>query len=101
MDNDAQYKRLVRIGTDLLVAIGEDPDRPGLRETPERFARHWQEFMSYDAGKTDTTFESAALDQMVVVSGIKVWSLCEHHLLPFSCEVAVGYITQEPSGAAC
>ena len=95
MDNDAQYKRLVRIGTDLLVAIGEDPARPGLRETPERFARHWQEFLSYDAGKTDTTFESAALDQMVVVSGIKVWSLCEHHLLPFSCEVAVGYITQE------
>ena len=95
MDNDAQYERLVRIGADLLAAIGEDPDRPGLRETPERFARHWQEFMSYDAGTTDTTFKSVALDQMVVVSGIKVWSLCEHHLLPFSCDVAVGYITQE------
>ena len=95
MDNDAQYDRLVQLGTDLLKTIGEDPDRAGLQETPQRFARYWQEFLSYDAGTVDTTFTSVVVDQMVVVSGIKVWSLCEHHLLPFWCDIAVGYITKE------
>jgi len=95
MDNDAQYDRLVQLGTDLLTTIGEDPNRTGLRETPQRFARYWQEFLAYDAGTVDTTFTSVVVDQMVVVSGIKVWSLCEHHLLPFSCDIAVGYITRD------
>ena len=95
MDNDAQYDRLVRLGTDLLTTIGEDPDRAGLQGTPQRFARYWQEFLAYDAGTVDTTFTSVVVDQMVVVSGIKVWSLCEHHLLPFSCDIAVGYITRD------
>ena len=95
MDNDAQYDRLVRLGTDLLTTIGEDPDRPGLRGTPQRFARYWQEFLSYDAGTVNTTFTSVVVDQMVLVSGIKVWSLCEHHLLPFWCDISVGYITRD------
>jgi GTP cyclohydrolase I len=79
---------------DLLIAIGEDPDRDGLRDTPARAARFWREFIEHDAGKVDTTFESVEIDQMVVVSGIRVYSLCEHHLLPFWCNVAVGYIAQ-------
>jgi GTP cyclohydrolase IA len=79
----------------LLVEIGEDPDRDGLRDTPARYARWWREFMGYDAGCTTTTFERVASGQMVVVSGVTVWSLCEHHLLPFSCCLTIAYKPQE------
>lgn len=78
----------------LLQNIGEDPDREGLRDTPERVARFWREFIDYDPGKVDVTFESVQVDQMVVVKGIRVYSLCEHHLLPFWCDVSIGYITR-------
>lgn len=90
-------QRLEQIGRDLLIAIGEDPDRDGLIKTPNRFARMWREFIQYDPGTIDTTFsfESFHTDQMVCVSGIPVFSLCEHHLLPFRCEVSMAYIATE------
>jgi GTP cyclohydrolase I len=90
---NAQFEQLEHLGRNLLEILGEDPDRAGLRETPQRFARYWQEFLDYDAGKTDTTFETVQVDQMVVVSKMRVWSLCEHHLLPFWCDISIGYIT--------
>jgi len=89
---DAKHIELEKLITRLLVLIGEDPEREGLKKTPHRVAKWWTEFIEYDPGNTDATFESASTDQMVVVSGIKVWSLCEHHLLPFWAEVSVGYI---------
>lgn len=88
------YAKLVAIGHELLIAIGEDPDRPGITETPRRFASWWREFIEYDPGVLDTTFESVTTDQMVVVSGMRVWSVCEHHLLPFWCDITVGYIAR-------
>ncbi|MCL6548675.1 MAG: GTP cyclohydrolase I [Alicyclobacillus sp.] len=88
-------ERLERIGRELLAAIGEDPDREGLRETPRRWAAWWREFIDYDPGTIETTFESVEADQMVVVSGLKVWSLCEHHLLPFWSELTIGYVSGE------
>src|SRR2546425_4025873 len=86
------YPRLLALGHELLLAIGEDPEREGLRETPRRWADAWREFIEYDPGTTETTFASMASDQMVCVSGIRVASLCEHHLLPFWCDVSIGYI---------
>lgn len=86
------HAALLRIGRELLVALGEDPGRDGLADTPRRFADLWREFVEYDPGRVGTTFEAAGADQMVVVSGIRVWSLCEHHLLPFWCDLAVGYV---------
>jgi GTP cyclohydrolase I len=68
---------------------------PGLSGTPERVARMWAEFIDYDPGTLDTTFESVKTDQMVVVSQMTVWSLCSHHLLPFSAKMAVGYIARD------
>lgn len=75
-----------------LEAIGEDPGREGLADTPRRWADWWAEFIDFEPGRLATTFESRSVDQMVLVSGIRVWSLCEHHLLPFWCDVAIGYI---------
>jgi GTP cyclohydrolase I len=87
--------RLEAIGRELLAALGEDPTRDGLKDTPARWARMWAEFIEHDPGRTETAFHSVATDQMVIVSGIRVWSMCEHHLLPFWCEVAVGYIARD------
>ena len=86
------YPRLLALGRELLLAIGEDPDREGLRETPRRWADAWREFIEYDPGTTETTFASVASDQLVCVSGIRVASLSEHHLLPFWCDISIGYI---------
>lgn len=79
----------------ILEAVGENPNRQGLLGTPKRVARYWREFIDYDAGNTDTVFDSVTSDQMVVVSGMRVWSLCEHHLLPFWCDISIGYIAAD------
>lgn len=89
------YDRVLDLSRQLLQAIGENPDRPGLVDTPRRIADFWKEFVLYDPGNFETTFEVEEVDQMVVVSGIRVYSLCEHHLLPFSVDLSIGYITQE------
>jgi GTP cyclohydrolase I len=89
------YSQLLALGRELLLAIGEDPDREGLRETPRRWADAWREFIEYDPGTTETTFSSVSSEQLVCVSGIRVASLCEHHLLPFWCDVSIGYIPDE------
>ncbi|WP_327695644.1 GTP cyclohydrolase I [Streptomyces sp. NBC_00459] len=86
---------LESIARQLLVAIGEDPDREGLQETPARYARWWREFTGYDPGTVDTLFETTASGSLVAVSGISVWSLCEHHLLPFSCRFTIGYLPRQ------
>ncbi|MFE9018926.1 GTP cyclohydrolase I [Streptomyces sp. NPDC007808] len=86
---------LESIARQLLVEIGEDPDREGLKETPARYARWWREFTRYEPGSVDTLFETTASGNLVAVSGISVWSLCEHHLLPFSCRVTIGYLPNE------
>lgn len=85
------YDRLERLGRELLKAIGEDPAREALVDTPRRWAAWWREFIDFDPGRVDTTFESEGSGQLVVVSGLRVWSLCEHHLLPFWCDVSIGY----------
>jgi GTP cyclohydrolase IA len=102
VDSDAQvhrpsvdYDRLLSIGKDLLEAIGEDVTRPGIAETPRRFADWWREFIEYEPGNLGTSFESVSTNQMVVVSGMRVWSVCEHHLLPFWCDVSIGYIARD------
>jgi GTP cyclohydrolase I len=82
---------LIDVARQLLEEIGEDPDRDGLRDTPKRFARWWREFIDYEPGSVETLFESTTTSQMVIVSDIQVWSLCEHHLLPFNCYVTIAY----------
>jgi GTP cyclohydrolase I len=89
------HDRLITLATELLKAIGEDPTREGLQDTPRRFANWWREFIEYEPGETNRTFETVTTDQMVVISGLRVWSLCEHHLLPFWCDISIGYIARD------
>lgn len=83
---------------ELLIAIGENPDREGLQETPARVARAYTEmFEGLDrtaAEVLSTTFDIAH-DEMVLVKDIEVWSTCEHHLVPFTGVAHVGYIPAE------
>ncbi|MFD7444299.1 GTP cyclohydrolase I FolE [Streptomyces sp. NPDC059909] len=88
-------KRAENAVRELLIAVGEDPDREGLRETPGRVARAYRELL---AGLTQqpedvltTTFDLGH-DEMVLVKDIEIVSLCEHHLLPFHGVAHVGYI---------
>jgi len=90
-DEDA-VRRATR---DLLVAIGEDPDRDGLRETPERVARAYKEIFSglwQEPEDVLTTTFDLGHDEMVLVKDIEVRSMCEHHLVPFAGVAHVGYI---------
>lgn len=89
------YSRLLSLGRELLVALGEDPEREGLRETPRRWADAWREFIEYNPGNTETCFSTISSGQIVCVSGIRVASYCEHHLMPFWCTVAIGYIPEK------
>lgn len=95
-DRHARHHRLQGIARQLLQELEPTThDREGLADTPRRWASMWDEFLSYDPGKVDTVFQSVQADQMVVVNGMRVWSLCEHHLLPFWCDISIGYIAQD------
>lgn len=85
-------EQLEQLGYQLLLAIGQDPESEGLKETPKRWAKWWKEFIEYDEGQVERVFDIGEADSIVAVSGIKVWSLCEHHLLPFSSTVNIAYI---------
>ena len=80
---------------ELLLAVGEDPEREGLRETPARVARSYEEIFGglYQRPQDvlTTTFELGH-DEMVMVRDIEVYSTCEHHLVPFHGVAHVGYI---------
>jgi GTP cyclohydrolase IA len=86
------HGRLVAIGRELLEVLGYDPSCPGLVQTPDRWARWWQEFHTVDPAGVDVTFDAVTSGQLVAVSGVRVWSLCEHHLLPFVADVTIAYV---------
>jgi GTP cyclohydrolase IA len=79
----------------LLEGIGEDPDRGGLRETPSRVARMYEEIFAgidVDASQIVTVVEGADFDEMIMVRDIPLYSSCEHHLIPFVGRAHVAYI---------
>lgn len=81
---------------DILASIdGEDPDREGLADTPRRAADALTEFTggyATDLGELFTTFDSGGYDEMVTVRDVPLYSLCEHHLLPFIGRAHISYI---------
>ena len=81
---------------ELLVRLGEDPDREGLLRTPERFAKAYQYLTKgYNEDPADilhSALYSVDYDEMVIVKDIEMFSLCEHHMLPFFGKVHIAYI---------
>jgi GTP cyclohydrolase IA len=95
VDTPMDLDRIAKAVREILEAIGEDPDRDGLRETPTRVGRMYAEVCAGLHEQADThlavTFE-AGHDEMVMVRDIAVQSLCEHHLIPFIGKAHVAYI---------
>jgi GTP cyclohydrolase I len=90
--------RIERAVREILEAIGEDPDRDGLRETPARVARAYAEqFAGLRQRPEDvlTTVFDLGHDEMVIVRDIEVYGTCEHHLVPFVGVAHVGYVPNE------
>ena len=90
--------RIERAVREILHAIGEDPDREGLRDTPQRVARAYREMfagMHEDAGAhlaRQFDQEPAGDDEVVMLRNIQFTSMCEHHLLPFTGRAHVAYL---------
>ncbi|MET9863416.1 GTP cyclohydrolase I FolE [Streptomyces smyrnaeus] len=88
-------KRAENAVRELLIAVGEDPDREGLLETPARVARAYKEIFAglrQEPEDVLTTTFDLGHDEMVLVKDIEVYSTCEHHLVPFHGVAHVGYI---------
>jgi len=89
------HPRIVAAVREILIGIGEDPDRDGLRDTPERVARAYAEMFSglrQDPESVLATVFDMGHDELVLVKDIEVWSCCEHHLVPFTGVAHIGYI---------
>lgn len=92
------FARIEAAVREILLAVGEDPDREGLQETPARVARAYAEqFAGLRQRPEDAlaTVFDAGHDEMVIVRDIEVYSTCEHHLVPFHGVAHVGYIPNE------
>jgi len=95
MIDKEKIRQAVRL---FLEGIGEDPDREGLKETPDRIARMWEEFENMRTFDMKLFEEFGDYNEMVLVKDIRFYSLCEHHLLPFFGKVHIAYI---PDGVIC
>jgi GTP cyclohydrolase I len=93
--SQVDHPRIERAVREILAAIGENPDREGLRDTPARVARMYAELfggLHQDPREHLQKFFTEQYDEMVLVKDIDFTSMCEHHLLPFSGRAHIGYI---------
>jgi len=90
-----KLKKAIRM---ILEAVGEDPDREGLRETPDRVARMYGEIFAglcRDPREELKVFQEEKHEEMILVRDIPIYSVCEHHLLPFFGKAHVAYIPRQ------
>ena len=91
-------ERIQNAVREILIAVGEDPDREGLVETPKRVANMYEEIfagLTEDPKQHIKLFNEQSNDEMVIVKDIPFYSMCEHHLLPFFGKAHIGYIPSD------
>ena len=91
-------EKIERAVRDILEAIGEDPDREGLKETPKRVANMYEEILggiNQSPEEHLKIFNEPGNEEMVIVRDIPLYSVCEHHLLPFIGKAHIAYIPNE------
>lgn len=96
LNTEQAYSNLKNLYSDLLDTIGEDKDRDGLRLTPHRVARSMQFLLQGYEQDPDEVIQNAMFDEkyseMVIVKDIELYSMCEHHMLPFYGKAHIAYI---------
>ena len=93
-----EKERIQNAVREILIAVGEDPDREGLLETPKRVANMYEEIfagLTEDPKQHIKLFNEQSNDEMVIVKDIPFYSMCEHHLLPFFGKAHIGYIPSD------
>lgn len=91
-------ERIMNAVREILIAVGEDPDRAGLVETPKRVANMYEEIfagLNEDPKQHIKLFDEKSNDEMVIVRDIPFASMCEHHLLPFIGKAHIAYIPSD------
>lgn len=91
-------ERIQNAVREILLAVGEDPDREGLLETPKRVANMYEDIfagLTEDPKQHIKLFNEQSNDEMVIVKDIPFYSMCEHHLLPFFGKAHIGYIPSD------
>lgn len=91
-------ERIQNAVREILIAVGENPDREGLLETPKRVANMYEEIfagLTEDPKQHIKLFNEQSNDEMVIVKDIPFYSMCEHHLLPFFGKAHIGYIPSD------
>ena len=91
-------ERIQNAVREILIAVGEDPDREGLVETPKRVANMYEEIfagLTEDPKQHIKLFNEQSNDEMVIVKDIPFYSMCEHHLLPIFGKAHIGYIPSD------
>ena len=91
-------ERIQNAVREILIAVGENPDREGLLETPKRVANMYEEIFAglmEDPKQHIKLFNEQSNDEMVIVKDIPFYSMCEHHLLPFLGKAHIGYIPSD------
>ena len=91
-------ERIQNAVREILIAVGENPDREGLVETPKRVANMYEEIfagLTEDPKQHIKLFNEQSNDEMVIVKDIPFYSMCEHHLLPFFGKAHIGYIPSD------
>ncbi len=95
-DKEDSHYEIEKAVRNILLAVGEDPDREGLQKTPERVARMYDELLAGYSVEPLAMINNAVFDadynEMVVVTNIDFFSLCEHHMLPFFGRVDIAYV---------
>ncbi|MFB5639340.1 MAG: GTP cyclohydrolase I, partial [Nitrosopumilus sp.] len=87
MDQE-RVKKLVR---ELIIEVGEDPTREGLRETPERIANMYREIFSGYDSDSELSVQFSEDSDVVIARDIQFYSMCEHHMLPFFGKIHIAY----------
>jgi len=96
--NVIDFSRIEGAVREILLAVGENPDRPGLAETPARVARMYAELFSgihRDINEDIKVFQEEGSDEMILIGDIPFFSMCEHHLLPFLGKAHVVYVPRK------
>jgi GTP cyclohydrolase I len=94
-EKNVDLKKISRGVKFILEGVGEDPERPGLKDTPQRVARMFSEILGglkENPAKQLQAIQSEKHDEMVLIKNIPLYSMCEHHLLPFAGVAHIAYI---------